>query len=250
MRPQRRTLLVTPLLLAGAALSAPAQAWELPLGLPLQGSGQRVSQDRSVPSFTRLQADGPFEVTVRPGTARRVQVRADDNLQTLVDTHVENDTLVIAPTRQTGWYSREKIQVTVETPALAAASLRGSGRLSLERLQGGPFALALSGSGEIRLADARLTRLNVQLAGSGDIWLQGQADEARYELAGSGGVHADPLRARQLSVSVAGSGDAVVRAQDTLTVQIAGSGNVRYAGTPRVRQQVAGSGRVSASQEP
>lgn len=247
---RRRPLLLATLLLAGTALSTTAQAWELPRGWPVEGSGQVVTQARVVPHFTRLQAEGPFTVTVRPGTAQRVQVRADDNLQPLVDTHVEGDTLVIAPPRDTALNSRQKIEVLIDTPSLAAASLRGSGQLSLERLEGGPFTLALSGSGHIRLSEARLTRLSVQLAGSGDVALQGQADDARYELAGSGDIHATPLRARQLNVSVAGSGDAEVRALDTLTVSIAGSGHVRYAGSPRVHQQVAGSGSVRALQEP
>ncbi|MCO5976561.1 head GIN domain-containing protein [Ideonella oryzae] len=240
----RRHLLALPLLATSLALSTGAHAWSWSPGSAVEGSGKIVEDTRSVPAFQKLRLDGSFDVRVQIGAPAKVVVRADDNLQALIVTRVEGDTLVVGTEREQNVHSRSKVLVTVVAPSLSAASLRGSGDLSIEGATGGPFELSLSGSGDVRMGSTNLSRLSVTLAGSGDVKLQGRAETASLSIAGSGDIHAADLQTRNAKVSIAGSGDAEVQASDLLDVNIAGSGDVRYAGSPRVQRQLAGSGEV------
>lgn len=240
----RRQLLALPLSAATLALSTGARAWSWSPGSAVEGSGKVVENSRSVTTFQKLRLDGCFDVRVRVGGPTQVVVRADDNLQPLIVTRVEGDTLVVGTEQEKNVHSRSKVLVTVTTPSLTAAALRGSGDLSIDGASGGPFELSLSGSGDVRLGGANLSQLSVALAGSGDVQLQGRAETARFSIAGSGDIHAAELQTRNTKVSIAGSGDAEVQASELLDVNIAGSGDVRYAGSPRVQRQLAGSGDV------
>jgi hypothetical protein len=241
----RRHLLSLPLFAATLALSTGAHAWSWsPVGA-IEGSGKVIEDSRSVPAFQKLRLDGGFDVLVQIGGPAKVVVRADDNLQPLIVTRVEGDTLVVGTEQEKNVHSRSKVLVTVTTPSLSAAALRGSGDLTIDGARGGPFELSLSGSGDVRLGGADLSRLSVALAGSGDVHLQGRSETASLSIAGSGDIFAAELQTRSTRISIAGSGDAEVRASELLDVNIAGSGDVRYAGSPRVQRQLAGSGDVA-----
>jgi hypothetical protein len=171
----RRHLLSLPLFAATLALSTGAHAWSWsPVGA-VEGSGKVIEDSRSVPAFQKLRLDGGFDVRVQIGGPAKVVVRADDNLQPLIVTRVEGDTLVVGTEQEKNVHSRSKVLVTVTTPSLSAAALRGSGDLTIDGARGGPFELSLSGSGDVRLGGADLSRLSVALAGSGDVHLQGRS---------------------------------------------------------------------------
>lgn len=239
----RRQLFTLPLFAAALALSGGARAWSWSSGSAVEGSGKIVEDTRNVPAFQKLRLDGSFDVRVQVGAPLKVVVRADDNLQPLIVTRVEGDTLVVGTEREQNVHSRGKVLVTVGVPSLSAAALRGSGDLNIEGASGA-FELSLSGSGDVRMGGAQLTTLSASLAGSGDVKLQGRADSASLSIAGSGDIHAAELLTRSTKVSIAGSGDAEVQASELLDVNIAGSGDVRYAGSPRLQRHLAGSGEV------
>lgn len=249
--PQRRQVVVTALLASLAtwtALVPRAQAWgvvSVGSGPAINGSGRLVDQARQVAPFTRLLVDGPFDVQARPGGGATVNVRADDNLQALLSTTVEGDTLVVKTLPGASFRSRHPLQVTVGYSSLRSAELRGSGDLDVTGLKTERFEVVLSGSGDVRLRQMDLGQFQARLAGSGDITAQGRSTETTIALAGSGDVHAAELLSQHTRVSVAGSGDASVHASESLDAQVAGSGNIRYAGQPaKLVRRVSGSGEV------
>lgn len=255
--PSRRTLLLLPLItsLASAALLAlptPAQAVEWSWnwsgsGPTLVGSGKLADQARSVPAFTRIRLDGPFDLRANAGANPALSVRADDNLLQQIVTEVEGETLVVTMRPGHSLRSRQPLQVTVSTAALAAVEMRGSGDLRVQSLKGERFELKLSGSGDAHLVDLAVRTLVVGLAGSGDVTAQGRADEALLAIVGSGDLRLGELQTQRTSVNIAGSGDARVHATQSLNASIAGSGDVSYSGNPpQVKSAVAGSGSVHA----
>lgn len=216
-------------------------------GPRIEGSGQAGEQRRSLPAFSRLRLEDSFDVVARAGSAPQATVRTDDNLLDLVETVVENDTLVLRYKRNASFRSRLPLQVQVQYSRLQAADIRGSGDLLLEGPRGDALQVAISGSGDLRLHNAQLKQLTVSISGSGDVSASGQTDTLQASIAGSGDLNTLALQAREATVSIAGSGDAKVHASEALTVSIAGSGDVRYSGKPgRVNRRIVGSGEVSA----
>ena len=64
-------------------------------GDAVTGDGHKVSQPREVKPFSAVRLEGSLDVRVTVGPARAVSVLIDENLQPLVETRVEGDTLVI-----------------------------------------------------------------------------------------------------------------------------------------------------------
>ena len=192
----------------------------------VRGSGNIVTEARTVPEFDRVSAGGSQTVIVTVGPARSVTIKADDNVVPLIETTVENGKLHIGSKKS---YSSADVTVTVTVPALKGVSLAGSGDVTVSGVEGGSLGAALSGSG--------------------DITVSGKADSVSVSVSGSGEIHLFDLAARTADVSIAGSGDVEVNASDTLSVSIAGSGDITYRGKPQVKRSIAGSGDVRPASE-
>ena len=107
--------------------------------------------------------------------------------------------------------------------------------------------LGIAGSGSIigEAAFNNLSNVAVSIAGSGDIEVEGKADNLDVTIAGSGDVNLKDLKVSSCEVSIAGSGDCEIHVASDLKVSIAGSGDVKYKGNPdKVKSSIAGSGDV------
>ena len=212
---------LTALLLAALACSA--------LSLDMNqvvGSGHVISESRRVANFTAVELLGSADVTVVPGSNQSVVVKADDNIVPLIETTVNNGTLVIRTKPSTSFRTPNRVQVIVTMNNPDHVTLSGSGNLSVSGVTGPVFA--------------------VDLAGSGEITVTGTADSVSINLPGSGNVHCDGLKARSAKVTLLGSGIVTVYASESLDASILGSGTIRYSGNPaQVTKNISGSGTIT-----
>ena len=253
----RRATLVTTLVTAMALTTSlvlvftPDQA----RAANVQGSGTSATETRTLDAFEAVAVSGAIDLVVRQGAQQSVQVQADDNLLSMLETLVESgrngSTLKVRWKRDSGWGSgrqnmqtRSKVLITVVMPKLSAVAVAGSGDVRVETFTTPALQLSLSGSGDARLNGLTTDELSVRVSGSGDVSGNGSAAKVKISIAGSGDVRLAEMRADDVSVAIAGSGDAAVNAQKALTVNIAGSGDVSYTGDAQVKSSVAGSGSV------
>lgn len=119
----------------------------------------------------------------------------------------------------------QHVTVEITLPDLPAASITGSGDLSLDDLQQDEIDLEITGSGTIR-ASGEVIRLNVDISGSGD-------------------VKAKELLASIAEFRVSGSGDIKAQATQSLSARVSGSGDIKVWGNPAKRDtRVSGSGEI------
>lgn len=119
----------------------------------------------------------------------------------------------------------QRVTVEITLPDLPAASITGSGDLSLDDLQQDEIELEITGSGTIR-ASGEVIRLNVEISGSGD-------------------VKAKELQASIAELRVSGSGDIKAQATQSLSARVSGSGDIKVWGNPAKRDtRVSGSGDI------
>lgn len=214
------------------------------------GSGQVQTERRPLASFDAIAIAGAIDLVVRQGTQEAVELSADDNLLSLIETVIEDGsrgrTLTIRLRRGVSVSTKNRISATVDVVKLQALSSAGAGQIQVGELKTPSLRLALSGSGDARLQALTTDTLEVRIAGSGDVRGAGTAGQLKVTIAGSGDVDLLPLAADDVTISIAGSGDAKVTANKSLSATIAGSGDVVYTGTAAaIRTSVAGSGRVS-----
>jgi hypothetical protein len=233
------------------ALPLPAHAITINIGgdgNTVKGSGKEVTVARQVAAFSALRLDSSVDVQAHQGTAPSVTVHADDNIEPLIETVVDGDTLVVRTKKGSGYYSHHKVMVDVVFTSLTAVQQRGSGDLHIDKISGPKFESSISGSGDLQIENAQVGAFTLSIAGSGDVVIAGTADEARFGIAGSGDINARNFAARKVNVSVSGSGDAHVNATEALEARVAGSGDVTYSGHPRdVSRHVSGSGSIESA---
>jgi hypothetical protein len=133
--------------------------------------------------------------------------------------------------------------ITADDVQIRAA---GSGNISLRHsVTGKAFKLGLAGSGGVQAVGIDVQSLHCNIAGSGDIKVEGAGREATYSVAGSGNIKAYECKAGQVEASINGSGRIEVYAENELNASSMGSGVVYYKGNPAsVRERSTGSGSV------
>jgi hypothetical protein len=214
------------------------------------GGGRASAAPRVIGAFSKLRIEGSIDVYAHPGAHPGVIVHASKNIEPLVETVVEGDTLVVRMKRNVNviTFGHDDTRVDVEFAQLTATQQRGSGDLHIRGLEAPRLESSIAGSGDLKMENAQLGSFALRIDGSGDVAVEGKADEAKFSIDGSGDIAAERLVARRVEVAIRGSGDARVNATEALDARVAGSGDIVYRGHPhQVSRDVAGSGSVSAA---
>ena len=116
-----------------------------------------------------------------------------------------------------------------------SVSIAGSGDVSGKGLACTTLDAKIAGSGDVDLENVAATaKTECTISGSGEMELKGQGTDALYRISGSGSIDACGFKTNRVEVTVAGSGDLKCYAKDYLKASVAGSGSVRYLGNPEV----------------
>jgi hypothetical protein len=200
------------LLLTAAIAAAPANAAER----RFDASG-----------FDKVALGGSDNVSVRQGNGYSVIASGEAADLDKLEVRVEKGVLHIGRKKGNWGWGGKDVNVAVTLPALHGLSLAGSADVQADKGSGDTFDIRVAGSGNLMLASLDTRTANVAISGSGDVKVAG--------------------RCGALNVKIAGSGNVSARASGQADVRIAGSGDVRITGGARCIEKVAGSGTVQCS---
>ncbi|RYY47603.1 MAG: DUF2807 domain-containing protein [Sphingomonadales bacterium] len=233
--------------LALPAMTACQSKWEKDGGTAAAPSGQGASRTYAASGFTGVDLRGSDDVDVKTGANFSVTAEGDPKVLDQLEITVVNGTLRVG--RKDGkWTDGDDSGVTVRVvmPKLQAASVTGSGDLTVDRAEGDVSA-AVAGSGNLSIADLRGGAANLSIAGSGDLSVKGVATKLSASIAGSGDIEADGLTASSADVAVAGSGNVTSIVKGAASVSILGSGDVELTGGAKCTVSALGSGEAHCS---
>lgn len=192
----------------------------------LRGSGDTITETRTIGSFTDVELSGSGDMEVIPSNERRVEITGYRNLVSEYETEVKGGTLKCGFDNDVMNVRNNNIRVRLYTPDLGGVTLNGSGEISV-----------LS-NGDLGLVDATIN-------GSGEITVsQPEAANRDFEINGSGKIFARDAAGKSVRTEINGSGEIETTAYDNLDVRISGSGKVLYWGDPRITTNIDGSGEV------
>ncbi len=209
------------------------------------GKGPIEIETFQVDSFQGVHLKTNAKVYVSQGDIQEVTVEAERSVFEELDLDVRNDVLIIDLDRCFFDYDME-VFVTVTEP-LSDLIISGSGDIHGEGqlVAAEEIYLDISGSGEIR---AYLDAIDIfsRINGSGDIVLNGIAENHEVNISGSGDLHAYDLVVRNYDIRISGSGKADIYIEGgRLDARVTGSGDIRYKGNPEViNSQITGSGNI------
>lgn len=190
----------------------------------ITGEGAVVTKELKLDRFEAIGLAVVGEVYVSKGNTQKVTVKGQANIINNLKTEVEDGEWDIEFDRKARNY--EKLVFNITVPNIEGLSIAGSGSIK----------------GEDAFED--LEKLNIAIAGSGDVEFSGSARKVSVSIAGSGKVQVENLKTKDCKVEIAGNGDCIIDATDALSVSIAGSGDVKYKGNPQLSTSIAGSGKV------
>jgi hypothetical protein len=193
----------------------------------IKGSGNTITQERTLNAFTSVSSTSRFNVNIVQGPSQKVTVSGYENLVDLVDLLVTDGKLRISFKKTRNQYiNNVNIEVNIVIPELNAITLSGSGDIDIENFK-----------------NSKSLKCNV--AGSGNISFKNCSyPTSTFAVNGSGNIDAFSLTTNDAAVTVNGSGNVDVNCNGNLDISIAGSGNVNYSGDAKVTQSIAGSGNV------
>jgi hypothetical protein len=141
-----------------------------------------------------------------------------------------------------------KVFITIQYKKMVVLNNAGSGKVAVISPVNQPkFELKQSGSGEVRMASLITQNLAVALRGSGVLRiLNGTCEQQSIKLSGSGEVDLTKLVAQTSEGSVRGSGKILLNVQKNLDARVSGSGSIKYLGNPATSfAKTAGSGNIN-----
>lgn len=240
-----RLLMIALLPLAAGACQS---KWEKE-GASAAPSGAGATRTYAATGFTGVDLRGSDDVDVKIGSNFSVTAEGDPKVLDLLDIQVVNGTLRVARKSSDGnWFGHDDhgARIHVVMPKLASASVGGSGDLSVERAEG-DVSGAVSGSGNLAIADLRGGTSTFAVAGSGNISAAGNTEKLAASIAGSGDIDAKRLNATSADISIAGSGDLSGTVKGAASVSIVGSGDVELTGGARCAVNALGTGEAHCS---
>jgi hypothetical protein len=231
-----------------------------------EGGHAMAERSFNVGEFDSVALQGSYQVVVHVGDGPSVRAEGEAAAVERLDVRVDNGTLRIAS--RGSWLDFRSFgrgaTIYVATPTLDAATVRGSGPMTVDRIQSESFEAAVSGSGGLRIEEVRARSAQFSVSGSGSLRVDAlQAEQFEAALSGSGGLRAagtagnsrvtvrgsgsarlDQLQTRRTTVSASGSGSLAIHASETAEGSLRGSGSVTVHGPAHCAITRSGSGHV------
>lgn len=219
-------------------------------------SGTAAAADRiyAVASFERIRVEGPYQVTLATGKSPQARASGEARAIEQLTVTLEGQTLIIrarpqavgeVPIRPSA-----PLIVTVQTPLLRSASVRGGGRLTLSGMKAERVDLSVNGAGALDAAGIETDQLGATIIGAGTMRLAGRAGRAWLQLQGPGSYDATGLIANDLNVRSEGTGDTHAAARYTATIAASGLGSVIVDGKAACTVKSSGGGVISCGPAP
>jgi hypothetical protein len=211
----------------------------------VNASGNVIKQDREINDFTGIKAAGPIDVEVKQAGNYKVTLEADDNIMDLIIVRREGNSLLVKLRDNVHIKNTSTIQVYVEMPHLKSVDVAGSGNIKSVGVidNNDEIDVDIAGSGDVYL-EVRTPKVSSSVAGAGKTHIVGETRNLKVDIAGSGDVDAAKLKCEEADVNIGGSGNVKVFASLKLDISIAGSGDVVYYGSPEISKSVVGSGNI------
>lgn len=209
-----------------------------------------AERNYSVTSFDRIRIDGPYQVTLKTNVAPFAKASGKQASMDGVSIKVEGRTLTVRTNSSAGWggypgEGRGPVTISLGTHDLGAAFINGPGALTIDRVKGLSFEIAIQGSGMARIDAVNIDQLRIGLSGSASARLAGKALKMTATVRGASTLDAEGLAVKDAVIGA--EGPATVRAvvSGTAKVDALGLASVMLVGAPSCTVKAQGSSTVS-----
>jgi hypothetical protein len=200
-------------------------------------TGSDETTVRGISGFTCIRLDDKIDLYIKQGPEFDVRVEAGKNLQKLIKTELDGETLKVVNNNKCNWVRgyKHKIVVYVTAPYFKHIDHEGVGTVYTDgTIVQDTISCKTHSSGDIHL-DVRCSTVLCSAHGDGDIYVSGITDGLEDDYTGTNFLYAKDLKVNHhLYLHSVSLGHAYVNAPagGIMDIRLEKSGNVYYSGTP------------------
>jgi hypothetical protein len=211
------------------------------------GSGNIVTDKRSVGDFNGISVSEDIEVEVKIGAATEVTVEADDNIIKYIETRVSGGKLRIGIEDQHN-LSDVHMKVYITTPDLSSIRASSSAEVKvLDVLTGkGRLSFHASSSGDIQ-ADIDAPDVEADASSGGSISLRGKTRNYDAQASSGASIRTHDLLSENTKVQVSSGASAKVHASVNLNASASSGATITYHGAGSATKSESSGGSISKS---
>jgi hypothetical protein len=192
-----------------------------------EGNGDRVSETRDLATFNSIRVKGGIELEVEAGGEQSVSISTDSNRIELVETYVDDGTLVIDMKKN----KRKRFWNNVDVDV----------KITVANFDGIEVLGAVDGD----INNINSDNFKIDIRGAADLNLSGSCKNLTLDIKGAGDVDADKLECASVDVDLKGAGSASVYASESIDALMAGVGSIDVYGEPKdVNKRTGGIGSI------
>jgi len=221
--------------------------------LPVSAATPASERSYSVSGFDRVRIDGPYRVDLKTNVAPYAKASGTPVSLDGVSIKIEGRTLVIR-SGGGGWggypgEGRGPVTIEIGTHDLSAAYINGPGALTVDRVKGLGFEMAIQGSGIATIGQIEVDQMKVGVSGAGTLRMAGRVGKLTSTVRGTSSLEADRLEVKDAVIGA--EGPSTVRTQVTNSAKVDANGlaSVTLTGDPACTVTAKGSANVVGCKE-
>jgi hypothetical protein len=213
----------------------------------IKRTGTIIKEERSLGGFDKIAVENNLNVFIIQDSVYKVTVEAGENIAPLIETVVQDGTLILRNKNRCNWSRsyNKPLNVYVTLPELRFVTSDGTGDIkSLNTLKTDIIDLQIKNSGNIELTVDNHIVLS-HMHGSGDVTLHGNTEEHDISIGGTAYIYAADLQTSYTFIDKFTLGMSYIRVRDLLICKMKDKGDIYCYGNPATVQKTAeGSGQL------
>ena len=205
--------------------------FDINMGTGFKGNGDVITEDRSTNEpFSTIKAADGLDVYLTQSDNESIIVEADENLQDLILTEVENGVLKIHTKQNIGSATSKKIKVSFKDIS-NIISTSGSDVYSTNTISTENLELKSTSGSDMELS-VNTSVLHCKSTSGSDMRLSGTTTKLNAEATSGSDIKAADLIAESSHVKATSGADITVNTSEELIAKASSGGDVKYYGNP------------------
>jgi len=212
----------------------------------MDGGEAITTSDTDPGEFTKIGSVGPDNIIFSKGDDFSIRAEGDADTIEQLRFKLKDGSLKVGRLKAKGWSGDyDATTIYISAPSLKAVALAGSGDVKVDEMSDDSAKISVAGSGDVTVDNVKSDSLKGSIAGSGNISLAGSAESTKISIAGSGDVNGKGLKAATANISIAGSGNVELSSDGSVDAKVMGSGDIRVHGKAKCKSKSMGSGDIT-----
>ncbi len=212
--------------------------------IDVRGSGLIRSETRDISGFNSIEFSGIGSLTIIQGNEEYLQIEAEENLISHIESVVRAGKLSIGFKDQINLIPSKDILFTLSVKDIQKLEVSGLGYVFSSQLSVDKLNVYSSGSSQVNLNGLTGNELKIEISGAGIFKIDGIVDSQSIEVSGAGVYDAANFRSKTAKITISGAGSAILWVENTLNAELSGVTSLRYFGKPSLVKRVSGIARI------